>query len=75
MEVKTVGGRAKVEGKDHQRDPEERDYQNKATEKGSNNTEEEDIYQEYQIGSEEDGQISTLAVTKSIQSLTLLTNK
>ena len=75
VEVKTVGGRAKVEGKDHQRDPEGRDYQNKATEKGSNNTEEEDIYQEYQIGSEEDGQISTLAVTKSIQSLTLLTNK
>ena len=80
VEVKTVGGRAKVEGKDHQRDPEGRDYQNKATEKGSNNTEEEeDIYQEYQSGSEEDGQISTIAVTKSItqfsgKTSTLLTN-
>ena len=80
LEVKTVGGRAKVEGKDHQRDPEGRDYQNKATEKGSNNTEEEeDIYQEYQSGSEEDGQISTIAVTKSItqfsgKTSTLLTN-
>ena len=79
MEVKTVGGRAKVEGKDNQRDPEERDYQNKATEKGSNKTEdEEDIYQEYQSGSEEDGRFSTIAVTKSIQSSkktsTLLTN-
>ena len=79
MEVKTVGGRAKVEGKDNQRDPEGRDYQNKATEKGSNKTEdEEDIYQEYQSGSEEDGRFSTIAVTKSIQSIkktsTLLTN-
>ena len=75
VEVKTVSGRAKVEGKNHQKGPEERDYQNLATEKERNNTEEEDIYQEYQSGSEEDGQISTLAVTKSIQSLTLLTNK
>ena len=78
VEVKTVGGRAKVEGKDNQRDPEERDYQNKGTEKGSKNTEEEDIYQEYQSGSEEDGRFSTIAVTKSIQSIkktsTLLTN-
>ena len=69
LEVKTIGGRAKVEGKDNQRDPEGRDYQNKATEKGRNNTEEEeDIYQEYQSGSEEDGTISTIAVTKSKQS-------
>ena len=79
VEVKTVGGRAKVEGKYNQRDPEERDYQNKATEKGSNKTEdEEDIYQEYQSGSEEDGRFSTIAVTKSIQSIkktsSLLTN-